>query len=374
MNIHYLLLLVIMAITFFIYSLNESQNNKKICITIVTVIMTLFTGLRSWWFGDLIKYYTGYVGCTGENWKEVVFEKFTNIGLRLLYRIVSFLGGNFEVVLFLIALLVAVSLGIVIYKYSPSPYWSYLIYISLGFYIFTYSGLKQTVAMSFLMFAAIGLFESNLKKFLFWVFIAGTFHAPAFIFLPAYAFAGLKIDRHYFILIGFIALTVFLFQDQILSMLADAYYDSEAEYVANKTIGGRTLMMWFIIGIAWFLRPPREGDTIYCKVFNLMILAAIIQYFSIYGNVFTRLADYYYQFSILFFPLMLESAEHRLKNDPNPKYTIRVHQEYIYTFFAIGITLFALWFYSPQVNNALIQGYKFFWEVDAYALYGGGVE
>lgn len=370
MNIHYLLLLVIMAITFFIYSLNESQNNKKICITIVTIILTLFTGLRSWWYGDLVKYYTGYLACTGENWKETVFEKVTNIGLRMLFRIVSFLGGNYELVIFLIALLVAVSLGVIIYKYSPSPYWSYLIYISMGFYIFTYSGLKQTIAMSFIIFATMGMFESNIKKFLLWTILAGIFHAPAFIFLPAYLFSNLKIDDHYFIIMGLLAITVFLFQGQILDMLADAYYDSEAQYVAYETIGGRALMMWLIIGIACFLRPPREGDTIYCKVFNLMVLAAIIQYFSIYGNVFTRLADYYYQFSILFFPLMMESSEHRLKNNPNPKYTIRVHQEYIYTFFAIGITIFALWFYYPQATSNDLKSYRFMWEIDAHAVYG----
>lgn len=370
MNIHYLLLLVIMAITFFLYSMNESQNNKKMCISIVTIILTLFTGFRSWWLGDLIKYYTQFLACSGDGWQDAVFGSFTNIGLRLVFRIVSYLGGGYEIVVFMISALVAVSLGIIIYRYSPSPYWSYLIYISLGFYMFTYSGLKQTIAMSFLIFAAMGIFENNFKQFLFWNFIAGMFHAPAFIFLPAYMFSALKVNRNYFVIILFIAAIVYLFQGQILSMMTDAYYEEEAQYVAKEFIGGRVLMMILILGVSWFLRPPRQGDDVYCKVFNLMVAAAIIQYFSIYNNVFTRLADYYYQFSILLFPLMMESSEHRLKYDPNPKYTMRVHQEYIYTFFAIGITLFALWYYYQQVNTPFLESYKFIWELDPYSLYG----
>ncbi len=369
MNIHYLLLLVIMAITFFLYSMNESQNNKKICVSIVTIILTLFTGLRSWWLGDLIKYHTQYVICTSPGWESEVFKSLTNIGLRLYFRIVSLLGGNYEMCIFLISVLVAVSLGVMIYKYSPSPYWSYLIYISMGFYIFTYSGLKQTVAMSLLMFAAMGIFESNFKKFLFWTFLAGMFHAPAFIFLPSYYFTGLTINRNYFILVFFIVILVYLFQEQIISMMSDAYYEEEAKYVAKEIVGGRFLMMILILGIAWFLRPPRLGDSLYCKIYNLMVMAAIIQYFSIYDNVFSRLADYYYQFSILLFPLMMESAEHRLRDNPSPDYTIRVHQEYIYTFLAVGITLFALWFYYPQTQIGYVRNYKFIWQEDSNQMY-----
>ena len=127
--------------------------------------------------------------------------------------------------------------------------------------------------------------------------------------------------------------------------------------------------MVLILVIAWFLRPPRNKDTIYQKVFIILAFAVIIQYFSIYGNVFTRLADYYYQFSILLFPLMMESAEHRLRDNPSPDYTIRVHQEYIYTFLAVGITLFALWFYYPQTQIGYVRNYKFIWQEDSNQMY-----
>lgn len=364
MNIHYLLMLVIMAITMLIYGWNESDNNKKLCIIIVTIILTLFTGLRSWHIGDLNNYLTDFFACSSEQWQEAVFYNYTNIGIRLLFRIVSFIGGDYGTCLMIISFLSAASLGFIVYKYSPSPYWSYLIYISMGFYIFTYTGLKQTLAMSFLMFAMDGILESNFKRFLFWTFIAGMFHAPAFIFLPAYVFAGLKINHNYFVIVFLTALFVYIFQENILSFMTDAYYDEEAKYVARKVVGGRVLMMILILCISWFLRPPRNGDIIYRKVFSIMVFSIIIQYFSIYDNVFTRLADYYYQFVVLLFPLMMETGEHRLKKDPKPNYTVRFHQDYIYTFLSIGITLFALWYYYPQVyESAVVAVYHFYWEM-----------
>lgn len=366
-HIHYLLLLVIMAITFIIYEKNQSDNNKKLCIILVTIILTFFTGLRSWHLGDLNNYLTDFMNCSGEDWKNAVFVNYTNIGIRLLFRLVSYFGGNYGTCLLIISFINAASLGYIIYKYSPSPYWSYLIYISMGFYIFTYTGLKQTLAMSFLMFAMDGILESNFKRFLLWTFIAGMFHAPAFIFLPAYAFAGLKINHAYFVIMFLTALFVYVFQANILSFMTDAYYDEEATYVASEVVGGRLLMMIFILCVAWFLRPPHNGDTIYRKVFSIMVIAIIIQYFSIYDNVFTRLADYYYQFVILLFPLMMETADHQLKTNPKLDYTVRVHQDYVYTFLAIGITLFALWYYYPQVySSGIISTYKFYWDMDLF--------
>ena len=71
--------LLIMAISS-MYSLGYMKSRAK-CIGIITVIMTFFAGLRSWWLGDLIKYYTQYLNCTGIQWREAVFSKWNNIGI-----------------------------------------------------------------------------------------------------------------------------------------------------------------------------------------------------------------------------------------------------------------------------------------------------
>ena len=151
--------------------------------------------------GDLIKYYTLYLNCNGPDWKNYVFDDATNIGLRLLFRVAGAVHISYDICIFLIAALVAICLGVLIFRYSPSPYWSYLMYIAMGFYLFTYSGLKQSIAMSFLIIAAICYFEGRQIKMIIWVFVAALFHVPALIFLLLLLLPSRKIGVQYFVTI-----------------------------------------------------------------------------------------------------------------------------------------------------------------------------
>lgn len=244
-------------------------------------------------------------------------------------------------------------------------------YIAMGFYLFTYSGLKQTIAMGFIVLALIQILEGRPVKFLIWTVIAGIFHAPAFIFIIAYPIAKKRIDKYYFLILAIAVVLIFIFRDQIIAWFTEAYYEEEKMYTVTKTIGGRAVMMAFIIILGVVLRPAREGDKIYRQVLNLMVIAVIIQYFSIYDNVFTRLADYYYQFIVLFMPMMLESGEHQLKMNPHPPYCVRCYNKELYVILGGAITIFALWFYHSTISaSAMLQDFKFFWQIDPYSLYG----
>lgn len=366
-----LVLIVIMVVTLVFFRANDYMNNRKFCVSIVTIIMTCFSGFRSWWMGDLIKYYTLYRNCNAEDGMSKVFEDYTNIGIRVFFRTMGCMGISYDICIFIIAAFSAITLGILVYKYSPSPYWSYLIYIAMGFYLFTYSGLKQTIAMGFVVLAVIQIFESKPIRFLFWVFIAGIFHAPAFILIIAYPVAKKKIDAKYFFMLIMTVVLIYVFKNQIITWFTEAYYEEEKLYTVTKTIGGRAVMMVFIIILGLILRPAQEGDKIYCQVLNLMVIAALIQYFSIYDNVFTRLADYYYQFIVLFMPMILESGDHQLAMNPHPLYRIRCYNKEIYLIAGVAITVFALWFYNSTITgSAFLQEFKFFWEIDPYSLYG----
>lgn len=366
------LLLLIAVLGFGLaYAISDhSEYNKKRSVRAITVILTLFSGLRTWWFGDLIKYYTLYRSCNGEGWVQAVFGKFNNIGIRLFFRISGFFLISYDVCIFLIAAFVAVTLGILVYRYSPSPYWSYLIYISLGFYIFTYSGLKQAIAMGFCCIAFFFIVDRRPWMFTLFVVIAGLFHFPALVFLLAYPIAHKRIDRYYFWIVVGGLLLVFLLRDPIVRAMSKLYYDDEDAGTAKELIGGRFLMMIAIILVSLMIRQLNNYDREYRYVFNLMIAAAALQSFSVYDNNFTRLADYYYQFSVLFIPMMLE---------PDVKRRRSAHQfggfwsfdSPTYGLLCVFITGFALWFYWGQIQpGTIIDGFKFFWEINAHALYG----
>lgn len=367
-----ILLLVVMIISLLYASIRETTQNRKICVISITVIIACFSGFRSWWMGDLIKYYTDYFNCNGYNWKEYIFGDYTNIGLKLLFHVAGSIGISYDICLFIISAFFAIALGLLVYKYSPSPYWSYVMFIAMGFYIFTFTGLKQTCAMGFVIFATMAVLENNFRRFLMLVFVAGLFHAPAFVFILAYPAAKKKVDMTYVFIIFATIVLVYLFRDRIIEFLAEAYYDDEKLYVTSGGIGGRMLMMIFIMIFGIIMRPLRNSDIIYRQIFSFMIIAAIIQFFSMYDNAFSRLADYYYQFIVLFMPLIMENGNHQALAQPERKYSIRYFTQNSYFLIGLVITLFALWYYNSYINSsqAILQDFKFFWEIDPYSLYG----
>lgn len=371
-NIHIALLAVVLFISLF-YTTHPTLKRKANIVQIITVIMTVFSGLRSWWIGDLIKYYTQYRNCNGSDGWSVITEKWSNMGIRVFFRLAGNVGISYDVCIFVFAAFAAVSLGILIYRYSTSPYVSYLMYIGMGFYIFTFSGLKQTIAMGFLCFAMIAILEDRPIKFLVWTLVGAFFHAPALVFLLAYPFAHKKIDRWYllFIAIGFVF--VFAFRNQLVSTLSALYQDDADAYgTANKIIGGRFIMMVAILAGGYYLRPVRRRDATYAKVYNIMVLAAFFQTFSVFNNVFTRLTDYFYQFIVVFLPMALRPrgglASETVQSESPGYYR---HRD-IYTIAVVAISAYAFYYYWGYIHSSsdLLKSFYFLWQIDPYALYG----
>lgn len=365
-------LLIVVAVITLLYAYGQKiKITKKACIEAVTVLLTLFAGLRSWWMGDLIKYYTLYRSCNGEGWQEAVFQNVENIGVRLFFKGAGVLHISYDVCIFLIAALVAISLGVLVFQYSPSPYWSYLMYIGMGFYLFTYTGLKQAIAMSLIVVAACGYFEQKPVKVVLWTVVASFFHAPALIFLLVFLLPQKKLGAKYLVVVALLFATTFLFKSQLVGLLSQAYYDDLSAYENISEVGGRFIMMLLIMAAALILRPLRRWDRMYVCVFNLMVLAAICQVFSVYSNNFSRLADYFYQFVVLFIPMMLEPGYQQAKQQPEHTREIRYWNPQIYVLAAMGITVFAFWYYNSYIHaSTSATDFQFFWQIDPYALYG----
>ncbi len=372
-SIHLFLLFAVLLVAL-LYTLRPTLDRKKRVVRAITVIMTLFSGLRTWWMGDLIKYYTLYRNCNGPNWKATLTEKWSNMGIRLLFKLSGTLGISYEACIFLIAAFAAISLGIIIYRYSTSPFISYLMYIGMGFYIFTFSGLKQTIAMGFICFAMISILEERPKRFLLWTLIGGFFHAPALIFLLAYPFANKKVDRGYILFLITAFAIVFVFRNSIVSMLSTLYQDDADAYgTASKLIGGRFIVMLLILAGGYYLRPLNSSDKTYSKTFNVMVLAALFQTFSVYNNVFTRLTDYFYQFIILFLPMVLRPFGVLTNEKAQLESPGYFRTKEVYTIAVVAITAYAVYYYMGYLNSSsgYLASFRFFWQLNAHALYGG---
>ncbi len=223
------------------------------------------------------------------------------------------LNGDYQLFVSIISGFVMLVFGRFIYRYSVNPVKSFIYYWGLWFFTFNFSALKQSIAMSLILLAFDAMMEKKLIRYLITVIFAAFYHFPAIVFLPAYWLIKLNPRSYLFFLIaGFAA--VYLWRDQIVRFITQFYYEDKVFAEQNRFWTGKVLVMLVLVLISYIRRPPSKEDLVYSASLQFVAIATVIQLFSVYNNVFERLADYYFQFSVIFVPFFFKARnENRME-------------------------------------------------------------
>ncbi|MBO5461802.1 MAG: EpsG family protein [Clostridia bacterium] len=345
----------------------QKGEARKPYIVIMAILHTFVSGFRYQFLtGDLIKYNTLYQDYRYFGWfSERVFQEGRNFGFQWLMKLVCHLtDGNYQIFLLVVAIIIELAVAILIFRYSPKPWLSYLMWNCIGFYVFGFSAVKQSLAMAILIFSYMSIIEKKPKQFVFWTLLAGTIHLPALAFLPAYPISKLKLNIK--TLIGYVvsAILIFVFREPIVTAISDMYY-SETYFAADTFLGTRFLVMCLMLVIGVLLKGFRGKH--FSSLFMLIGVATILQMFCGYDNIFTRLADYYFQFVILYVPMLFESFE-------DDYYHSRLGPQLVFDdsmkkMIVAFLVIFAIYFYSTSslasIHSSIddYTNYRFFWEV-----------
>lgn len=365
-KIYYYMVLAVLGFAVF---LPQHGRRKKTYITLMAVLHAFFCGWRYMYLtGDLRKYAWGYYTITDSGWfSEDVFNGGRNFGFFWLQKLFSHLtNGDFQIFLIFIAIVIEIAVAVIIYRYSPAPWLSYLIWNCFGFYIFGFSAIKQALAMGLLMFAFTGIMEEKPRKFLLWTILAGCIHTPALVFLPAYWLAKSKLGLRKLMVYILSAGLIYMFRTQIVSFVSELYYE-DASYMPDDRLGGRFMLIAALL-IAGIILRGFSGK-IFTRLFNLIVVAAILQMFSGFDNVFTRLTDYYFQFLILYLPMMFyPEADEPLKNAPLSRHIALNRSQKVIALLCV-ILLSGLFYYWMNLSVKIeyepdnYLNYRFCWEV-----------
>ena len=252
---------------------------------------------------------TGWSEITGrgEDNRNIVFSYL----MKAMYMLTD---GNYQMFIVVLSAFEIIVFGKFIMKYSKSPIQSIIYYLGLWFYIFNFNALKQGLAMTFLLLAFSAIIDRKPVKFVLLTLAGSMFHFPAIVFLPAYWIARIKMGRSFVFLLIAIVVAVLAFRDQILNYMV-GFYDVYESYVFEddgRYITGKVTVMAILVVGAFFLRKPGANEAVYRAALQIVSVSVVIQLFSVYNNVFERLADYYFQFSVVLVPFVFErSAEER---------------------------------------------------------------
>lgn len=313
---YYKLLVALVLVTALLMHGYREKNLKYVIVA--SLLLFAIYGLRDTYHigGDTKTSYLGnFWRLQGYSWAQVL-ERAN--GVNVLFHLMTkafivFVSTDYQLYITLISAFVTICFGRLVYKYSPNPLQSILYHFGLLFFVFHFSALKQSIAMAILMLAFDQVIERKPIKFLILTLLAGQFHFPALVFLPAYWIAKHHLGKAYLTVLGISLVITYLFRDQILNWMLNLYSDEEANVSLTDVAFLRTkvLIMIAIVVAAVIFRVPTPEDHTYEVLLSFMGIAILLQTFCGYNNIFERLADYYFQFSVIFIPMVFDRNANR---------------------------------------------------------------
>ena len=315
MNYYALLVASVLVTALLMHGYRE--KNLKYVIVACLLLYAVY-GLRDTYVigGDTKTSYLGnFLRLQGYSWAQVLQRaNGKNVLFHLMTKaFTAYISTDYQLYISLISVFVTICFGVLVYKYSPNPLQSILYHFGLLFFVFHFSALKQSLAMAILMLSFDQIIERKPIKFLILTLLAAQFHFPALVFLPAYWIAKLHLGKAYLAVLGILLVITYIVRNQLLNWMLQLYKEEEisADMTGIVFLRTKALIMIVIVVAAVFFRLPTSEDHTYEVLLSFMGIAILLQTFCGYNNIFERLADYYFQFSVVFIPMVFDKTADR---------------------------------------------------------------
>jgi len=306
MLFYYLLIAWVGIISIFLKDVRSVQKRNKIVIILSCCAIFLIQSLRSLNVGvDLIGYISAYEIANLIN----VFkgEKLFNyeLGYILYSQLFSEMNFSNQLYLSVVALTIITPIAYIWIKNSKMPGLSVFIYITLGFFTFSFSGLRQAIAIGILFLSFKFIQEKSLVKFIAFVALAMSFHTSAIIFIIAYPLYYLRIKAvHYIFIIPFLLLT-FIFKAKIFNLIY-GLYSGVPEQTEPTNAFTMLFVMIFIFFLSLIFGSKDKKNLDFNAYKNYLLITIFIQIFASESNIVMRTGYYFYIFITLLIPEVIK--------------------------------------------------------------------
>lgn len=266
------------------------------------------------------------------------------IGYKVFIHLLTSITSVYQWQFIIVGALVYVSIGYFVYKHAKDPALAILLFITLGYFQFTLSGIRQTMAMSIILFSYEFIKRRNFIKYFIIVIIAALFHKSALFFLPTYFIACRQFTRKN-IFITIMAFSIFfIFSESMLLWSADVF---EYNYGIEETDNG--YIFFIIVLVITILSLIFNKQIIRSNKNNVIFLNInIVSFFLWCMRLISRTVE---RVSFYFLPATCIILEEFVVSIKNSKYRIAIY-------FLVFIFSSALFIYRIYNNPSLVP-YQF---------------
>lgn len=345
----------IFSITFFMmyilnFFLKYVKNGRKIFCVVSGICYFLIAGLRSWKVGgDSFNYVRIFEFLASEKLKVAFNFSEKDFFFYALLSILGKVTSNYTILFLLVAGFFTISVWLFIYKYSKDPMLSIVVLLSMNLYQFSLTGMRQTLAISFGMWAIMALNENKIKKAILYIILGSLFHKSLLIFLLIIFIRKIKFNIGGSKISILILVLCFLFRGIIAKILIT--YISERGYDIDVNTNG--LAMTFVIFVLYiistiFIKEYVECDKKRYLQYDIAFCAVFFQMLVPVQNIFFRIAFYFLMIYIVLIPNVLTSIKNR-----NSRLIVR---KTIHVLLVIQYLMFT-------IGSSYILPYTTYWQV-----------
>jgi len=353
MDIYSVFMLIAIILALFLPEISSQEerftSKKKVYCRILGFSLFLIAALRSTSVGiDSLQYSRIYYRVQQLSLGDII-ANFLEVGFYFLLKLLTLISKDHQIAFAVIGAIYAYSISRFIYKHSREPLASFIMLISMIYFAFSLTGLRQTVAISILLFSIDYILQRRWKKFFLLVFCACLFHRSAIFFAPAYFLKKRQISVSRISLYLFIAPFVFVLRPVFLNLIQLFLYSDYRIDFEQSAGGWTTLFVYILILIvaAIFKTPLENSNCDFPFFFSMMYYGMIIQMFvPLQPNIF-RVSMYYNIASIVLIPEIIGVQKEGLSR----------FIAYSVFFILMGIQYYIFTYYAAGANP-----YSFFWQ------------
>src|SRR5699024_4696704 len=302
-----LILILLWALLITVYN---GKYKREIFIILTSFQLFILLSLRSIDVGSDVAGYLKVFEWAKYADFRVLIDHRHELGYLVFNKMILLFTTNNQLFLATIAAITVFSVGYFIYKNSKSPFLSYYLYITLGFYTFIFSGLRQAIAFSIIFFSYKYIKEKKLFKFLSTVILASLFHKSALVFIIAYFVSKKKITTPYIIGYFFTLGFVFVFRVKIMQLINNLFYE-DYPVIDGSAFSILVVALIVVILSLIFVKNVKLTNPNAIIHYNLVMFSVFIIILASTSTNVLRVANYFYYYIILLIPDVLISIKEK---------------------------------------------------------------
>ncbi len=264
-------------------------------------------------------------------------------GFKFLAKVIGRINSNPRLVIIVFAILTSFFYIKAIYEQSSNVLMSIFIFLSWGYYFFTFNTIRNYFALAMCLYSLKFLKEKKYTIFLILILLASTIHKSALVCIPIYLLANYDFTLNqlrFMILCPVIAFMMKTPVKKFLLYIYPGYFGSVYDTGQISYLNIIKALAVVILGIMFYNRLKNNK---LCKIYFHLNIFALVYYIGFYWvPEISRIGFYMNATSIMFIPNVIRE----LKLKKNQK----ILNISIYIFSFVLFILLMQTFYSPSTK------------------------